>query len=151
VEAGSATGLANIAALPVSGRSFTFSPVPNGFYFLRIRTRVGTRLSAPSNETMLVIGNVPSPPGPPNFTSVQVSGATVTLNWVAPSSGAPTSYIVEAGSATGLSNLAVANTGSSATSVSFGGVPSGTYYVRIRAVNALGASVVSNERTVVVP
>jgi hypothetical protein len=125
--------------------------VPNGFYFLRIRTRVGTRLSAPSTETMLVIGNVPSPPGPPNFTSVQVSGSTVTLNWVAPSSGAPTSYIVEAGSATGLSNLAVANTLSPATSVSFGGVPPGTYFVRIRAVNALGASVVSNERTVFVP
>ncbi len=151
VEAGSATGLANIATVPVSARSFTFAPVPNGFYFLRVRARNASGLGAPSVEQMLVVGNVPSPPGPPNFSGASVTGSTVTLNWIAPAFGAPTSYIVEAGSAPGLSNLAVANTGTAALTASFGSVPSGTYYVRVRAVNALGASVVSNERTVVVP
>jgi hypothetical protein len=99
---------------------------------------------------MIVVGGVPSPPGAPNFTSASVSSRTVTLNWTASTIGTPTSYIIEAGSATGLSNLAVANTGSAATSISFAGVPAGTYYVRIRAVNALGASVVSNERVITV-
>ena len=151
VEAGSATGLSNIATVPVSARSFTFEPVPNGFYFLRVRARNASGVGAPSVEQMIVIGSVPSPPGPPTFNSSPVSGSTVTLNWSAPTFGTATSYTVEAGSAPGLSNLAVVNTGTTAVTASFGGVPSGTYYVRVRAVNALGASVVSNERTVVVP
>lgn len=151
VEAGSATGLSNIATIPVTSRAFTYQPVPNGFYFLRVRARNAAGLGPASAERMLVVGGVPSPPGPPNFSSASVTGSTVTLNWVAPAVGSPTSYIVEAGSATGLSNLAVVNTGSSAVNTSFTGVPSGTYYVRLRAVNALGASVVSNERTVIVP
>jgi hypothetical protein len=60
-----------------------------------------------------------------------------------------TGYRIEAGSATGLSNIAVQPVGNVLTQ-SFGGVPPGTYYVRIRAVNAQGVSIVSNERTVIV-
>ena len=80
-----------------------------------------------------------------------MDGSTVTLNWTTPSFGTPTGYIIEAGSAPGLSNLAVANTGNANTTATFGGVPPGTYYVRLRAVNAQGASVVSNQRTIIVP
>ena len=150
VEAGSASGLTNIGSVAVSGRSLSFANVPNGFYFLRVRATNAGGASAASAEVLIVVGGVAAPPSAPNFTSHAVSGSTVTLNWAAPTSGTPTSYIVEAGSAPGLSNLAVANTGSAATSVSFPGVPPGTYYVRLRAVNAQGASVVSNERTIVV-
>jgi predicted phage tail protein len=150
VEAGSASRLTNIGTVPVAGRSLTFAGVPPGFYFLRVRAVNAGGMSAPSAEVMIVVGGVPAPPGAPTFTSHSVSGGTVTLTWVAPSFGSPTSYIIEAGSAPGLSNLAVANTGSAATTVSFPGVPPGTYYVRLRAVNALGASIVSNERTIVV-
>jgi hypothetical protein len=71
------------------------------------------------------------------------------LTWTVPAFGPVTAYIVEAGSATGLSNLAVANVGNVLTQ-SFSGVPPGTYYVRVRAVNAQGASIASNERTVIV-
>ena len=151
VEAGSATGLTNIGSVTVPGRSLTFANVPPGFYFLRVRATNAGGTSAPSPEVMIVVGGVPAPPNAPNFTSHTVSGSTVTLNWTAPVGGTPaTSYIIEAGSAPGLSNLAVANTGNTATTVSFAGVPPGTYYVRLRAANAQGASVVSNERTIVV-
>jgi hypothetical protein len=78
-----------------------------------------------------------------------VSGSTVTFTWLAPNFGPVTGYILEAGSAPGLSNIAVATLGNVLTQ-SFSGVPPGTYYVRIRAVNAQGASIVSNERTVIV-
>jgi hypothetical protein len=151
VEAGSVSGAANIATLPVAGRSFTFVPVPNGFYFLRVRAANSAGVSPPSAEVMIVVGSVASPPGAPTFTSHSVAGSTVTLSWQAPTFGTATSYRIEAGSATGLANLAVANTGNTNLTATFSGVPPGTFYVRIRAVNGLGASVVSNERTVVVP
>jgi hypothetical protein len=96
------------------------------------------------------VGGVPSPTGPPSFTSHSVSGNTVTLNWTAPTFGTATSYFIEAGSATGLANLATVNTGNTNTTISFSGVPAGTYYVRLRGVNAQGMSIVSNERTITV-
>ena len=149
VEAGSASGLANIATLPVSGRDFSFTPVPNGVYFLRVRAVNAGGMSARSAEVMIVVGNVPSPPGAPNFTALTATGSTITLTWTAPTTfGAATGYIIEAGSATGLTNIATLNTGNTNTTASFSGVPPGTYYVRIRAVNAQGASVVSNERVI---
>ena len=148
VEAGSSSGASNIAALDVPGASFAFSPVPNGFYFLRVRARNATGVSLPSAEVMLIAGSVPAPPSSPSL-SHTVSGSTVTLSWAAPAFGPVTEYIVEAGSATGLSNLAVSRVGNVLTQ-SFAGVPPGTYYVRVRAVNALGASIASNERIVIV-
>jgi hypothetical protein len=151
VEAGSTSGSSNIATLNVVNESFTFSPVPPGFYFLRVRARNAAGVSPPTAEVMVVVGNVPAPPGAPNLSFPGVAGSTVTLTWQAPQVGTATSYIIEAGSAAGLADLAVVNTGTTALTQSFAGVPSGTYYVRVRAVNAQGASVVSNERTIIVP
>jgi len=85
-------------------------------------------------------------PGVPGTLTATASGSTVTLTWSAPTSGDPVvSYIIEAGSAAGLSDLAVMPTGSAATTFSTGGVPNGTYYVRIKAQNATGTSAASNE------
>ena len=89
VEAGSSSGSSNIATVNVTGASFTFSPVPNGFYFLRVRARNAAGVSLPSAEVMLIVGNVPAPPSPPTL-SHTVSGSTVTLTWVAPVFGTAT-------------------------------------------------------------
>ena len=79
------------------------------------------------------------------------SGNSVTLSWRAPSAGDPvTSYVIQAGSAPGLANLANFSTGSALTVFGASGVGAGTYYVRVRAANAAGTSAPSNEAVLVV-
>ena len=152
VEAGTASGLADIGAIPVTVRRFEFDPVPDGVYYLRVRARNAAGVSAPTDEVMLVVGGAASPPQAPRSPAATVSGSTVNLSWFAPPnglSGPVTGYILEAGSAPGLSNLVVAPLGPG-TMLSVSDVPAGTYYVRLRAVNALGVSAVSGEIIVVV-
>jgi hypothetical protein len=76
-----------------------------------------------------------------------VSGTFVILTWGA-SSRSPASYVIEAGSSPGSSNLSVNDTGSSFTSFTTA-VPPGTYYVRVRARNRCGLGAPSREITVV--
>lgn len=79
-----------------------------------------------------------------------VQGTTVSLLWGPPAGQSPTSYVVEAGSAPGLSNIAVFDTGSPATSLAVNDVPPGTYFVRVRGRDAAGTGPASGEVMVVV-
>ena len=90
-----------------------------------------------------------APPPPAGFTLTGNSGGTVSFAW-GPSPSA-TTYIIEAGSVPGSSNLANSDLNSSATTATFAGVGRGTYFVRLRARNNCGTSGVSNEVTLVVP
>ena len=84
-------------------------------------------------------------PGPP--TSLRVlSGASTIVNWVAPTTGAaPTGYIIEAGSAPGLSDGGIFPVGPTTQFSSAGAVPLAFTYVRVRGTNAAGAGPASNE------
>ena len=73
-----------------------------------------------------------------------------TFRWAAPFIGTPTSYLLEAGTGIGLSNIVAFNTGSPETTFTIGGVPPGTYYVRLRAVNAVGVGPPTFDTAVVV-
>lgn len=88
-----------------------------------------------------------APASPKNLTAVVV-GTTVTLTWTE-GVGAAT-YVLEAGSASGLANLAIFDTGSVTTSFTAAQVAPGTYYVRVRARNVVGFSAPANEVVVVV-
>ena len=145
LEGGSSSGLSNLArAIVGPSTSFVAAGIPAGTYFVRVRAIDSTGESAPSNEIVVTVsGPCTTPPNAPvNLTST-VTGQVVSLSW-GPSGGCPaTNYVLLAGSAPGLSNLAVANVGL-ATSVS-AAAPPGTYYVRAYGQNAFGFSGPSNE------
>jgi hypothetical protein len=109
-----------------------------------------TRRGVSARQTIAFVGTTtPEPPLPARNLSASVVGSSVTLTWEAPLGGpAPTSYQIEAGSATGLSNLGAFQVGL-ATTISVAAAP-GTYYVRVRSRNAFGVSAPSNEVVVVV-
>jgi hypothetical protein len=72
--------------------------------------------------------------GPVNVSAV-VAGSTVTLNWQPPPGvQGLTGYVLEAGSAPGLSDIAVFILQSLATTITVTNVPSFTYYVRVRGI-----------------
>ena len=79
-----------------------------------------------------------SPFAPGAFKSL-VAGSTVMLTWAAPAAGPkPTNYIIEAGSAPGLDNLAVVKTADPSLVFVADGVGNGIYYVQIRAASPAG-------------
>src|SRR5207245_8805287 len=80
-----------------------------------------------------------------------VSDATVTLAWTAPTSFPASTYVVEAGSASGLADLLYVDTGSRQTTFTASPVSPGNYFVRIRARSEDGTmSAASNEILVAV-
>ena len=93
----------------------------------------------------------PAAPANPQVLTVNITGVRVVLTWSPPIAGdSPTSYVLEAGSAPGLSDLVNTDTGSVATIFTADNVPAGTYFVRVRARNSGGTSGASNEVQVVV-
>jgi hypothetical protein len=92
--------------------------------------------------------------GPPINLTAAVNGSTVTLAWTAPTfQDAPViSYLIDVGSTPNFAvpDLVSLDTFSTSTTLVASGVAPGTYYVRIRARNALGHSAASNEAQLVV-
>lgn len=149
IEVGSASGLANLADFATNNLAtiYVATGVPSGTYYVRIWALVPGALIGPSDEVVVQVGTC-QPPSAPSGLAASVSGATVTLTWNA-ASGSPTSYVIEAGSSPGSSNLFVSNTGNTATSLT-AAAAFGTYYVRVLSQNACGTSGPSNELAVVV-
>jgi hypothetical protein len=125
--------------------SVTITGIPVGTYFVRlVATNLGGN-SPPSNEVVISV----QPPGAPTMNPPSVVARQVTLSWAAPSSGStPASYLVVASLSAGgpvIASLRAAGLGTTVPA------PPGTYFVRVRGVNALGTGPESNEVTVVVP
>jgi hypothetical protein len=112
---------------------------------------LGTGLGCPSRPLRAAAPGVSDLPDVPTNLSSSEAGTTVTLSWSVTSGGdAATSFVIEAGSSPGSTDLAVFDTGSPVTALTITGVPPGTYFVRVRARNASGTSGPSNEVVVVV-
>lgn len=150
LTAGSVPGHTDIASVDVGGATvYTVASVPPGAYYLRVAAVNACGVSAPSAEWMANVGGVPTVPLPPLNLQSSSTGGTVTLTWTPPPLSTVLDYRLEAGTQPGSSNAAVLTT--TAPTFSASGVPTGTYYLRVRAVNGVGASAPSNELVLIVP
>lgn len=88
-------------------------------------------------------------PGVPTNLRATATGSTVTIDWDEPiTGGAPTSYLMQASMSPG--GAVVGSLGTNTTSLQVPGVPNGTYYVRVRALNVVGQSNPTDEVSVTV-
>lgn len=108
---------------------------PTGSFFVRVRPMSGGTPGPPSNEIPLHV-NVAVPPSVPGLLLGAASGSDLALAWHNTfEGGPPRSLILEvSGTFNGSIPLPLAE------GVSFGGVPPGTYEIRLRAANDAGVS-----------
>ena len=119
---------------------FMAAGVPSGQYRVQVRAVNPLGASGPSNLVDFVVGpGVPcSPPGAPLAPMTTLINGSATVSWQ-PVAGA-TSYVVQAGSQPGGSDLFNGNVGNM-TTVSATGLPPGfRAFVRVYAVNDCGVS-----------
>ena len=121
--------------------------IPPGTYYGRVLAQNAGGTSAATNEVAFTVAGA-SAPGAPTLNAPTVSGRTVGLSWSPGGGGAPTSYVLTALTAGG---VVLGNVPLSGASASFSGVPSGSYLLRLVAVNSVGPSPASNTVTLVVP
>ena len=106
--------------------------VPAGLYYVRVAARTACGVGPLSNEVAVPVGAA-APPEAPGTLAAAVSGNVVSLSWSVPASGpVPSTYFLEAGSASGASDIAAFDTGSAAPGIG-GAVSPGRYYIRVRA------------------
>lgn len=140
IEAGSGPGLSNLATL-TTGASTTYqaSNVPAGTYWLRVRARNALGTSTASPETSVVVTPCLAPESPRSFAAAS-QGTLASLSWLPPAGGGGIAgYRLEVGSALGRSDLLTLSLPATPTTYEASG-PSGTYALRLRAVNACGVS-----------
>jgi len=142
--AGTGPGLSNIATLGTGATRQLVTNAPAGVYYARVMADSACGQGAPGPDTVVAVGGALPLPSP--SIGAQLTGSTVTVTW-APVPGAA-GYQLEAGTGPLLANIVTTTT--AATSLVANGVPSGTYYVRVRAL-ASGGTSVSNELVVMVP
>lgn len=135
-----------------SQTTLVFSGVSPGIYFVRVFAINGTATSAASDELTIIVsagGCVGAPPSPVGLTAT-VNGRLVLLSWTIPSTAdGPTSFVLEAGSATGLANIASIVIDAAVSTVAVQ-APPGQYFVRLRGRNPCGTGPVSNEIVITV-
>lgn len=149
LEAGSTAGASDVGTFAVGAATRVTGVLAPGTYFVRVRGVSDTGPGPAGSEVIVTVPSTSTPPAAPGALIASANGGVVTLRWGA-AAGNATSYVIEAGTAAGLTNIGALPTGNLDTTWS-APAPRGTYVVRVRAANAFGLSPTTNEVTVVVP
>lgn len=147
LEAGSAPGLSDRGTIDVSGTALVRAGVSNGSYFVRVRAVADGVPGTPTQDVAIAVGG--PPPGPPTAVAAAVGpGGSVLVTWSPPDTGTVTGYLVQVGYGAGQTahQFAVIQP-----SIAGSGVPSGTYVLRVVAMNGTAGGPPSSEVTLVVP
>jgi hypothetical protein len=149
IQAGSYYGRRDLAILPVGSATAFETSAPHGVFYVRAVAANQDGQGPPSNEIIVTVpGCIGVPHAPTGFTWA-VDGFDATLSWIPPVSGPPDAYVLEAGTATGLTDLvAIALPGSQPAFST--AAPPGVYFVRVRGKNACGIGAASTESVVFV-
>jgi hypothetical protein len=152
LEASVSPGGPAVAAIQVNGStpSLTVVGVPDGVYYVHVRALNAIGASAASNEAIVLVCSTscPAVPALVRGLTYQLNGRNVTLAWqVTPP---VSSFVIEVGSASGLTDIGRFSTGVAVSSVVAVGVPPGTYFVRVRGVNGSIVGAASSEVAIVV-
>lgn len=143
VEFGATEGRADLATidLPAAQSSFTVT-APPGSYFARVRALAASAASLTTPDVSFAVG---APAAPLNVTATS-DRTTVSLGWDAPTTGAPQTYELQAGSAPGRADYGAIALSGASTSFSIANVPVSSYWLRLLSLGASGArSVPGNE------
>jgi hypothetical protein len=134
--------------LPASAETFT-TAAPPGTYLVRVRALGPALASDPSGDVLLTVPGTCAIPAAPRSVLAAAAGGTVTVTWALgdPGTAAPDTFVLEAGRSPGTTFVSLPL----ATRTLRAAAPAGTYYLRVRAVSACGASPPSEEVLLVVP
>jgi Metallo-peptidase family M12B Reprolysin-like/Bacterial Ig domain len=145
VHVGNAPGATTLPVQSTAGTSLSVPITVAGTYFARVKAVNGYGTSAASPEVSVSVVPSSPKPGAPAGLTASFSGRTISIAWTAPTTGDPvTNYVLEVGSAPGLSNLVVVPVGAGLSFVA-PGVPDGTFWLRVRGSNAAGMGVPSQD------
>lgn len=143
LDVGTTPGRSDLGVVDVGDVAELEALVPPGTYHVRAVAVNTAGASAPSNEVAVTVASTAAcsvpPPVPTGFTA-QTSGLVVAFAWTP--AAAATGYVLEAGYASGTAAVSVPLGRVSTTRAT---APAGTYFTRVRAVNACGASGPSTE------
>lgn len=149
VEAGSSPGASDLGVFNVGTARQVSSALPSGTYYVRVRGIGPTGPGSVSSDVAVTVPATSTAPAAPADLTARTLSSGVLLTWAA-ATGNATTYVIEAGTVSGASDLGILPTGNLDTTFSTR-VPPGTYFVRVRAANVFGHSAPSNEVTIVVP
>jgi len=136
VEAGNTSGATTVSA-PAGNTLGLEASAPPATYFIRVRAQTAAGIGGPSNEVSVRTDVAPLPPL--DFRAA-VAGNAVSLQWSAhPQGTSPTAFELRAGTGPGLSDIVVLPLPATARSLNVT-APTGSYFLRLAAVNAFGAS-----------